>query len=378
MTDDFTSILGRKSNLPNRQTCAQPHLERSFPLTALAIRLKPIADITPSWPAAAPMPAPNPVVTTHIPPGQFLLAPVRHPPILATMFDLQAYMAVRGRMIDGFLESQMPSADTRPAGLHRAMRYSLFAGGKRLRPILCIAAAEACGAVCEQVLFPAGALELLHTYTLIHDDLPCMDDDALRRGRATCHIAFDEATALLAGDALLTLAFEWLAASPPPPPAGPLDLVRELASAAGSLGVIAGQAEDMAAESLPPSPALLDFIHSHKTARLIRAAMRMGGLAAGAAAPALEALSAYGEAVGVAFQIADDILNATSTAEALGKPVGSDAARGKLTFPALHGLDASRARAAALVEDACRALARLPGHTAPLEALARHAVSRSS
>lgn len=297
-------------------------------------------------------------------------------PYAFDMFDLGPYMDERRSLVEAYLDSRLPREDVRPAVLHSAMRYSVFAGGKRLRPILCMAAAEALGTQASAVLAPAAALEVLHTYTLIHDDLPCMDNDDLRRGRPTCHVAFGEAEALLAGDALLTLAFELLAEAPPPPPAPPLALIRELAEAAGSRGVIAGQVEDMAAERLPPSPDLVEFIHAHKTAALIRASVRLGALAAGAGPESLAALSAYGLAVGTAFQIADDLLNATGTPEQLGKPAGSDAGRGKMTFVSVYGIEHSRQRARALVDQGIAPLADLPGNADPLRGLARHAISR--
>jgi geranylgeranyl diphosphate synthase type II len=294
------------------------------------------------------------------------------------MFDLKAYLATRRGMVDAALETRMPADATRPAVLHQAMRYSVMAGGKRLRPILCMAACEAAGGPAEAALLPGLATEILHTYTLIHDDLPCMDDDDLRRGHPTCHVKFGEANALLAGDALLTLAFEWLAEAGTPAPYAPTQLALELARAAGSQGVIGGQVEDLAAEGCPPDADQLDYIHRHKTAALIRAAVRMGALCAGATAPQLDALSRYGDAIGLAFQIADDILNATSTAAELGKPVGSDQDRQKLTYVAVHGLDQSRIRATALMRIAIAALEPLPGDTAPLRALAEHTVRRTS
>lgn len=258
------------------------------------------------------------------------------------------------------------------------MRYSVMAGGKRIRPILCIASCEAVGGSAEAALLPGLAAEILHTYTLIHDDLPCMDDDDLRRGKPTCHVKFGEANALLAGDALLTLAFEWLAEANTPLPYVPTQLALELARAAGSQGVIGGQVEDLAAEGRPADAELLDYIHRHKTAALLRAVVRMGGMCGGATPAQLDALTRYGDASGLAFQIADDILNATSTAEQLGKPVGSDQDRKKLTYVAVHGLDRSRDRAETLVREAITAIEPLPGDTAPLRALAEHTVRRTS
>ena len=299
--------------------------------------------------------------------------------------DLKAYLAVRRQEVDAALERCLPPATERPARLHAAMRYSLLAGGKRLRPVLCLASAEAVGGRRETALLPAVALECLHAYTLIHDDLPAMDNDDLRRGLPTCHKKFDEATAILAGDALLTLAFELLARfAGPEAPASPqtatvaTQLVLELSGAAGSRGIVGGQAEDLAAEGRAPDAALLEFIHTHKTGKLLRAACRMGALAVGATAGELAALTTYAEKIGLAFQIADDVLNVTSTPQQLGKAVGSDAARKKMTYVALYGLDTARAKAAALIAEAQTVLAPLGAPAAPLAALAAFTIERVS
>ena len=293
-------------------------------------------------------------------------------------FDLPAYLEARARRIDDLLEARLPAAAVRPTVLHQAMRHAVLAGGKRLRPVLCLAAAEACGGAAEAALLPGAALELLHTYTLVHDDLPAMDDDDLRRGRPTAHIAFGEANAILAGDALLTLAFGWLAECPAPPPWRPTDLIAELARAGGHAGVIAGQVEDLASEGVTPTAEQLQYIHTHKTGDLLVAAVRMGAMAAGADAAAVERLTRYGQTAGLAFQIADDILNATSTAAQLGKAAGSDAARGKMTYVALYGVEPARQEARRLVGEAVAALDGLPGEVEPLTALARHVVDRRS
>lgn len=293
-------------------------------------------------------------------------------------FDLKSYAAEKRRGVDAALGRMLPPESERPAVLHRAMRYSVFAGGKRLRPVLCLAACAAAGGADDDAMPAAAALEILHTYTLIHDDLPCMDDDDLRRGRPTNHKVFGEANALLAGDALLTMTFEWLADTHPRPSWTAADLIRELAAAAGSRGVIGGQVEDLAAENTAPDADLVAYIHRHKTAALIRAAVRMGGMAGGATRPAIEALGAYGEQVGLAFQVADDILNETSTAAALGKAAGSDRARGKTTYVSVFGLDRARAQASALVKTGLDALipGLFPGPLEPLAAIARYAIER--
>ena len=290
------------------------------------------------------------------------------------MFDLQAYLTDGARWIETALDRLVLPADTRPAQLHAAMRHSLFAGGKRLRPLLCAACAEACGAPRAAALFPAAAIECLHTYTLIHDDLPCMDDDDLRRGVPTCHKVYGEAVALLAGDALQALAFELAAQTP----VAALEIVCELADAAGSVGVVGGQVEDMLGEHLPPDEARLRFIQQHKTGDLIVCACRMGVRAAGGSPAALAAATRYAAALGEAFQIADDLLNETSTAEQLGKAVGTDAAREKTTAVSVYGMAGAKKRLAELVAEALAALAGFPGDVAPLAALARHVAERKN
>jgi geranylgeranyl diphosphate synthase, type II len=272
------------------------------------------------------------------------------------MNNLPEPITLQRDAVNAALDALLPPATGRTARLHEAMRYSVFAGGKRLRPVLCIASCEACGGTAEQAIQAACAIELLHTYTLIHDDLPAMDDDTLRRGRPTCHIAFDEATAILAGDALLTLAFEVLADIPTI--GGGLAL--ELARAAGSRGVIGGQAEDLAAEGKTPDAQTVEFIHRNKTAALIRAACVMGGLCAGADSRCLGKLAGYGENCGLAFQIIDDLLDESATVEELGKDIGSDKANGKMTWPAVHGIEAARAEAEKLTNAACTAATSLP------------------
>jgi len=257
----------------------------------------------------------------------------------------------------------MPTEGAHPARLAAAMRHSLFAGGKRIRPVLCLAAAESVGAGEEDALFAACAIEMVHTYSLIHDDLPAMDDDALRRGRPTCHVAFDEATAILAGDALLTLAFEVLADPAEGAgisPAARLRIIRELAVASGWRGMVGGQQADMEGEGVEPDFPTLEYIHTHKTGALIRASVLMGGVAGGASEDALRALAAFGGKVGLAFQVVDDLLDLTVPTGELGKDAGSDLARKKMTWPSLFGIEASRRRARELAEEAKAALAPLP------------------
>ncbi|MCF7818821.1 MAG: polyprenyl synthetase family protein, partial [Kiritimatiellales bacterium] len=227
--------------------------------------------------------------------------------------DITTYLKQNQALVDTALKDSLPAEGTRPATLHEAMRYCVLNGGKRIRPILCIAAAEVFGLEARKALAPAVAVELFHSSTLIHDDLPCMDDDDLRRGMPTCHVKYGEANAVLAGDALMIQAFQILAES------GNSVLSLELARAAGSLGVIAGQVEDLAAEGMPPNADLVEFIHMNKTAVLIRAAVRMGAITGGAGEAELHSLSEFGEKIGPAFQIEDDILDETSTDEVLGK-----------------------------------------------------------
>ena len=255
---------------------------------------------------------------------------------------LAEYIAVQQREIDAALRRLVPVESTPPESIHKAMRYSLFAGGKRIRPLLCIAAAEAVSDSPGEVVSAACTLELVHTYSLIHDDLPALDNDDLRRGVPTCHKMFGEAIAILAGDALLTLAFQVLAQL-----AIDADrrarLVEELAVAAGTVGgMIGGQVFDLEGEHKHPTATLLEAIHRAKTGALLRASVRMGAIYAGASEDQLRALSCYGEHVGLAFQIVDDVLDVEQSSEALGKTAGKDAQQEKITFPAVYGLAQSR------------------------------------
>lgn len=292
------------------------------------------------------------------------------------MFDIKSYLAGKRALINRELGKRLPPASARPAILHRAMRYSVLAGGKRLRPILCLAAAEAVGGNVETALRPALAIEVLHTYTLIHDDLPCMDNDNLRRGKPTSHIVFGEANAILAGDALLTLAFEWLAETVPPKPYVPNQLILELARAAGNRGVIGGQVEDLASEGKKPSAAMVHYIHMHKTAGLILAAVRIGAICGGAGKSELSVLGKYGEKAGLAFQIVDDILNETASPESMGKAAGSDRARGKMTYVAVHGLVKAKKTAGRLADEAKQALKVFKGDIQLLTELVDYIVAR--
>lgn len=257
--------------------------------------------------------------------------------------SLQEYLAEQVQSVDRALEKWVPGEDVDPASIHKAMRYSLFAGGKRIRPVLAIAAAEAVSDSPDGIEDAAATLELIHTYSLIHDDLPALDNDDLRRGRPTCHKMFGEAMAILAGDALLTLAFEVLSRLRPVTATQKIRMVEEMARAAGTVGgMIGGQVHDLEGERRRPTPQLLEAIHKAKTGALLRASVRIGAIYAGASEAELAALSAYGEHVGLAFQIVDDVLDVEESSEALGKTAGKDEAQQKITFPAVYGLKRSR------------------------------------
>jgi len=255
---------------------------------------------------------------------------------------LAEYAARQQARVDAALERWVPPESTPPESIHKAMRYSLFAGGKRIRPILCMAAAEAVSDSPVGIESCASTLELIHTYSLIHDDLPALDNDDLRRGVPTCHKVFGDAIAILAGDALLTLAFQVLAQMDCPAERKAA-LIAELSTAAGTVGgMIGGQVCDLEGEGQHPDAILLEAIHRAKTGALLRASLRMGGLYAGAEGEPLRALSCYGEHVGLAFQIVDDVLDVEQSSEALGKTAGKDAQQHKITFPAVYGLERSR------------------------------------
>jgi len=260
-----------------------------------------------------------------------------------TQFKLTAYLAEQVRVVDEALEKWVPAESTDPASIHKAMRYSLFAGGKRIRPILAMAAGRAVSDSPDGIENAAATLELIHTYSLIHDDLPALDNDDLRRGRPTCHKVFGEAMAILAGDSLLTLAFEVLSRLPLMDANTKIRLVEELARASGTVGgMIGGQVNDIEGERKAPTAFLLESIHRAKTGALLRASVRMGAIYAGATAEELAALSEFGERVGLAFQIIDDVLDVEESSEKLGKTAGKDAAQQKITFPAVYGLERSR------------------------------------
>lgn len=272
--------------------------------------------------------------------------------------SLQDHLRLRQQAVDARLEELLPPAARRPESIHRAMRHSVFAGGKRIRPILCLEAAAAVNpAEADSALDVGCALEMIHTYSLIHDDLPALDNDDFRRGKPTCHKVFGEATAILAGDALLTLAFEVLAGNGPPSAGRRAAILAEVARAAGTLeGMIGGQVVDLESERRVVDAATVEYIHRSKTGAMIRAAVRSGALAAAAPDAELAAFSEYGTHIGLAFQIVDDILDVESSSAKLGKTAGKDAAQQKATYPSIHGLARSRELATATIQKAIEAL----------------------
>jgi geranylgeranyl diphosphate synthase type II len=286
--------------------------------------------------------------------------------------DLSDIMAERRTLVDAALDRRLPPADEPPPTIHEAMRYSVFAGGKRLRPMLALFGCEAVGGKLEDAMPAAVALELIHTYSLVHDDLPAMDDDDFRRGRPTCHKVYGEAVAVLAGDALLTHAFQVLAdpTATDVPAARRLQIVAEISAAAGSLGMVGGQTMDIQAEGKALDPTALLTLHSKKTGALLRASLRVGGLAGGADDAAMARLTRYGERLGLAFQIVDDILDIEGSSVEMGKTAGSDMRKHKATYPAVFGLEASRQEAARLLAEACEAVFPLGGGATTLLALA--------
>lgn len=293
--------------------------------------------------------------------------------------DITAYLQRKKDLVDQFLDKAVPPKDAYPPRLHEAIRYSLFAGGKRIRPIVAMAAFGAAGGRSRAILPIAAALELIHTYSLIHDDLPSMDNDDFRRGRPTSHKVFGDAMAILTGDALLTLAFHlmtderFLAGVPPQ---RLVRVVHEVSTGAGDMGMVGGQALDIEAEGRKIDSTVLESIHTRKTGALIRASVRAGAILGGATAGQLTALTSYGEKIGLAFQIADDILDVEGTREEMGKDVKSDASKGKPTYPALLGLEAAKRKAAAVAHEAIASVKGMGRRADPLRALALYIVER--
>jgi len=290
--------------------------------------------------------------------------------------DLKSYLADRAALVDAAMDDYLPTAKERPSTIHEAMRHAVFAGGKRLRPVLCIAAAEACGGVAADALAPACAVELMHTYSLVHDDLPAMDDDDLRRGRPTCHKVFGEGIAVLCGDALLTQAFLVLSGTPVTPRYGTRDYIAELAETGGSRKLIGGQVMDLEGEGKMLTKRDLVRIHEAKTAALLTTSLRLGAMTANASPAMLAAVTKFGCNLGLAFQAIDDILDVTQSTEVLGKTAGKDQAVDKATYPSVIGLAASRREAAKLTQTAMAALNTLGSSAANLRQIAAHLLQR--
>lgn len=294
----------------------------------------------------------------------------------SSSFDIAAYLEKTSVAVNRALDKSLPSERVKPATIHKAMRYSLFAGGKRLRPALCIAAAEACGGTMEAALPYCCAVESIHTYSLIHDDLPAMDNDDYRRGKLTNHKVFGEGIAVLAGDALLTQAFEIVAKAPKLKSYSFRKVVLEVATASGSLQLIAGQVADLEGEGKKISVPELKYIHERKTSALLCCSARLGGMSANCTAKQLEALTDFGYHVGLAFQVIDDILDVTQTSEQLGKTAGKDQAAEKATYPSILGLEKSRAIAKRLTARAFAALKPFGKKAGALDALATYLLQR--
>lgn len=293
--------------------------------------------------------------------------------------DIQAYRVEVTEEVEHTLARLLPAESAEPETIHRAMRYSVFAGGKRLRPLLVVASGESVGGNRETLLHLGSGIEMMHTYSLIHDDLPALDNDDLRRGSPTCHKMFGEAIAILAGDGLMTCCYQVLSDLPRLDEASRLAIIREIARATGTLeGMIGGQVVDLESEGKPIEPTTLDYIHRSKTGALLTACTRCGALASRADPFQLDALTAYGRDIGLAFQIMDDILDVTSTSEALGKTAGKDEKARKATYPALYGLPASRRKAQDLCASAIAHIEVLGSRAEPLRGLARVIVERSS
>lgn len=293
-----------------------------------------------------------------------------------TNIETHKYLKEKSELTNLFLKRYFNKSFSAPPVIEEAMRYSLLAGGKRLRPVLAMASYEACGGKAEDIVDCASAIEVIHTYSLIHDDLPAMDNDDLRRGRPTNHKVFGDAVAILAGDGLLTEAFLMILNAERFAPSKLIAALRELSLASGVRGMVGGQVQDILSENVAPDVQTLLYIHSHKTGALIRASVRIGGILAGADGVTLDALTSYGEDLGLAFQIVDDILDVKGDPALLGKPVGSDSKNKKLTYPALYGVDVSFRKAEEHIENALGALKPLPESAAPLRGIAKYILQR--
>src|SRR5438445_6757005 len=362
-TDFNSSVRSARSRSPlGFSTNASPRPNSSAPPYSLSVH---------SWPCApnqSPLPRPQKISSARtkstftVPSGSAM--------------NLKSYLKSRQKKIDRALDRYLPKESVKPATIHKAMRYSLFAGGKRLRPILCLAAAEACGGKIDNALPLACALECIHTYSLVHDDLPSMDNDDFRRGRPTCHKVFGDGIAVLGGDGLLTIAFEIVSRAKTPRHYDMSILLREIAMAAGSQKLIAGQVADLEAEGRKIDMAGLRYIHENKTAAILTTSARLGAMSANADAKKLAAITKFGRALGLAFQIIDDILDVTQTSEKLGKSAGKDAAAKKATYPAVIGSKQTRLEAKRLTRRAHNALSIFDGKAETLHALANYLLER--
>jgi geranylgeranyl diphosphate synthase type II len=294
----------------------------------------------------------------------------------APVFELQSFLTASTESVNQALNRFLPTEKTKPATIHKAMRYSLFAGGKRMRPALCLAAAQACGGKDSEAMPLACAVECIHTYSLVHDDLPAMDNDDYRRGKLTNHKVFGEGVAVLAGDALLTQAFEIAAQCKGWPRYSHQQIILELAQASGSLQLIAGQVADLEGEGKKTSVEQLRYIHERKTSALLCCSVRLGGMSANCTPAQLKALTDFGYHVGLAFQVIDDILDVTQTSEQLGKTAGKDTKAQKATYPSIVGLEKSRKIAAQLTDKAFASLKIFKGKAVALEGLAEFLLKR--
>ena len=295
------------------------------------------------------------------------------------MMDIKNYLAETRKLVDQALDKLLPSENEMPGTIHRAMRHSIFAGGKRLRPVLVLASGECLGGNRDTLLHLGAAIEMMHTYSLIHDDLPALDDDDLRRGVPTCHKVFGEAIAILAGDALLTRSYQVLTELPGVTDAARIRIIAEIAYATGTVrGMIGGQVADLESEGKPVVAETLEYIHHSKTGALLSACVRTGALAAGADAAAVEVMTRFGNKLGLVFQIVDDILDVTASSEILGKTAGKDEKARKATYPALYGVDVSRRKAHDLVDGALSDIGGFGAEADALRELARFFINRAA
>ena len=293
--------------------------------------------------------------------------------------DIRQYLSNSKKLVDQYLEKLLPEENRMPATIHKAMRYSVLAGGKRIRPILVLASGESLDGNQSVLLHLGAGIEMMHTYSLIHDDLPALDNDDLRRGRRTCHKVFGEAIAILAGDALMTRCYQVLASLPGTSDTVRINIISEIAHATGTVkGMIGGQVVDLESEGKPVNADILEYIHHSKTGALLTACVRCGALAAGASSTELEDLTGFGAKIGLVFQIVDDILDVTASSEELGKTAGKDAKVDKATYPALYGLETSRKKAHELVESALQDINTFGEKADILRYLARFMVQRTA